>query len=231
VQPVNLLVDFDWSLTLTSPTDMDVTSAAASAPARSRLATRERLLESATRLFAERGLHRVTSHDIARNAGVAAGTFYLHFKDKSDVYRQILFSAIENLRAAVVEAVSKAATQRDALRARAEVIVDFAETNRDVVRILFSHDSETVAIEADVLTHLATGLEARFRREMAQGIFPSDLDPAATAQALVGMTARLIDWWTEDPRRAPREQILHTIVRLQMSGIRSDDHAGKDPQE
>ncbi|HYB99294.1 MAG TPA: helix-turn-helix domain-containing protein [Candidatus Limnocylindrales bacterium] len=210
---------------------MNVTSAAASAPARSRLATRERLLESATRLFAQRGLHRVTTHDIARDAGVAAGTFYLHFKDKSDVYRHILFTAIEDLRAAVIAAVSNAATQRDALRARAEVIVGFAETNRDLVRILFSHDSETAAIEADVLTHLAAGLEARFRREMTQGIFPSDLDPAATAQALVGMTARLIDWWTEDPKRAPREQILHTIVRLQMNGIRSDDHAGEDRQE
>jgi AcrR family transcriptional regulator len=39
-------------------------------------------LNCARELFAERGLSRVTSHDIARRAGVAAGTIYLHFDDK-----------------------------------------------------------------------------------------------------------------------------------------------------
>ena len=32
-------------------------------------------------LFAEHGLHGVTTHTIAHHAGVAAGTFYLHFPD------------------------------------------------------------------------------------------------------------------------------------------------------
>lgn len=201
---------------------MNVTGAI-SAPARSRLATRERLLASATRLFAERGLHGVTSHNIARDAGVAAGTFYLHFKDKADVYRHIVFAAIESLRAGLLEAAARSKDRRQALQHRAEIIVGFAETNRDVVRILFSHESETAALEADVLTHLASGLEARFRREGTERRFPADLDPATTAQALVGMTARLIDWWTEDPRRATREQIIHTLVRLQLSGIGTDE--------
>jgi AcrR family transcriptional regulator len=199
---------------------MDVTSAssAPSAPARSRLQTRQRLVEAAGRLFAERGLHGVTSHDIARAAGVAAGTFYLHFRDKTDLYRHIVFRTIEDLVERVQRAVAEAgSTPALLLRARAETIVDFAEENRGLVRILFSRDAESSAVEDDVLSRLAAGLEVRLRREREDGNFPIDLDPAVCARAHVGMTAHLIDWWTQDPSRASRGHIVETLVRLQFS--------------
>jgi len=196
---------------------MDVTPIT-SAPARSRIQTRLRLVDAAVRLFAERGLHGVTSHEIARAAGVASGTFYLHFRDKTDVYRHIVFHAIEELAQLVQQAVGAAPGSVLGLRARAEAIVLFAEHNRDVVRILFSTDAEAASVEADALSRLAGGLEARLRRERDEGQFPADLEPAVCARAHVGMTAHLIDWWTQDPARASREDIIETLVRLQFVG-------------
>lgn len=190
-----------------------------SAPARSRVQTRQRLLAAATRLFADRGLHGVTSHEIARAAGVAAGTFYLHFRDKTDVYRHIVFHALEQLQARVQQAIG--ATSSDVLgqRARAEAIVSFAEENRDLVRIVFSTDAEAASVEADALTHMAEGLEVRLRRDREDGCLPADLDPAVCARAHVGMTAHLIDWWTQDPSRASRDTIVETLVRLRFSAL------------
>ena len=57
-----------------------------------------RLVASGTQLFASRGLHSVTTHSIARAAGVAAGTFYLHFKDKQALFREIALAAADDLR-------------------------------------------------------------------------------------------------------------------------------------
>lgn len=198
---------------------MDVIPAT-SAPARSRIQTRQRLLDAAVKLFAERGLHGVTSHEIARAAGVASGTFYLHFPDKTWVYRHIVFHAIEELAARVQQAIGSSPGSVLGLRARAEAIVSFAEQNRDVVRILFSTDSEAASVEADALTIMAVGLETRLRRELDEGRFPADLDPAVCARAHVGMTAHLIDWWTQTPSRASREAIVETLVRLQFTGPR-----------
>lgn len=189
-----------------------------SAPARSRVQTRQRLLAAATRLFADRGLHGVTSHEIARAAGVAAGTFYLHFRDKTDVHRQIVFHAMEELQARVQQALGAATGDVLGQRARAEAIVAFAEQNRDLVRILFSTDAEAASVEADVLALLSEGLEARLRRDREEGAFPLDLDPAVCARAHVGMTAQLIDWWTQDPSRASRDTIVDTLVRLRFTG-------------
>ena len=196
---------------------MDVIPVTA-APARSRIQTRQRLVDAAVRLFAERGLHGVTSHEIARAAGVASGTFYLHFRDKTGVYRHIVFHAIEELASRVQQAIGNSPVSVLALRARAEAIVSFAEQNRDIVRILFSTDSEAASVEADALSQMAGGLEIRLRRERDEGRFPSDLDPAVCARAHVGMTAHLIDWWTQDPSRSSREDIIETLVRLQFAG-------------
>lgn len=53
---------------------------------RRRIDTRRRLLRAARRLFVERGFHGTRPQDIAREAGVGSGTFYLHFADKEAVF-------------------------------------------------------------------------------------------------------------------------------------------------
>ena len=72
---------------------------------RARAATRARLRASGQKLLAERGLHAVTSHDIANAAGVAAGTFYLHFRDKEELFRELVFEAVASSRSGSRRAV------------------------------------------------------------------------------------------------------------------------------
>ncbi len=185
---------------------------------RSRLQTRARLLESGRKLFAERGLHGVTSHDIAAGAGVAAGTFYLHFKGKESLFRVIAEETIEVLRERLQAATYSAATLREGVPPFAEALVGFAEENRDLVRILFSRDSEAAGIEADVLNELAAGIAENRRDRIARGEHPAELDPDVLSQALVGLLARVIAWWIEDPQRASRETVIETLTRIQLSG-------------
>lgn len=196
---------------------------AAPAPARAPrgpASTRARLLESAEELFAQRGLHGVTTHDIAREAGFAAGTFYLHFRDKSDVFRQIALDTAERLRECVTRAVASDGDVAAAVEAHATALVGFAEANRDVIRILFSADADAAAVESDVLDWLAASIEERRRERAAAGRDDDDLDPGVLSQAIVGMWARVLAWWTEDPDRAARERVVRTLTRIQLSGTR-----------
>jgi len=185
---------------------------------RSRIQTRARLLESGRKLFAERGLHGVTSHDIAAGAGVAAGTFYLHFTDKESLFRMIAEETVDVLRERLQAATRNAPTLRDGVPLFAAALVGFAEENRDLVRILFSRDSEAAGIEADVLEELAAGIAENRRDLAARGEHPTGLDPDVLSQALVGLLSRVIAWWLEDPRRASRETVIETLTRIQLSG-------------
>jgi AcrR family transcriptional regulator len=190
-----------------------------SAPTRSRLATRERLIEAATHLFATEGLHSVTSHDIAREAGVAAGTFYLHFRDKHDIFREIAFEAVQGLRKGLEQATERAgASLQSAVRARAEELLRFAEQNRDLVQILFGRENRAADVGADVLEALAEWAERHWRARIQGGSVRADLHPTVVAQGVLGMLARVVAWWAEEPERAPRESVVRTLTQLQLSG-------------
>jgi TetR/AcrR family transcriptional regulator, transcriptional repressor of aconitase len=60
--------------------------------------TRERILASAERLFAERGFERVSMPAIARASGVTAGAIYKHFESKADLLFEVVRSALSSVR-------------------------------------------------------------------------------------------------------------------------------------
>ncbi len=189
------------------------------AGARARALTRARLRASGRRLFAERGLHAVTSHQIAEAAGVASGTFYLHFHDKNELFRELVFEALAELERRLEVSVRPLEAQPEpAARARAEVLLGFAEDHGELVRMLFGRGSEGASVGADALDHMVARIEADLARNRPAGA--DLLHPAVTAQALVGMWARIVTWWAESPGRAPREAVLQTMIDLQLSGVR-----------
>jgi AcrR family transcriptional regulator len=185
---------------------------------RSREVTRERLLASGRALFARDGLHGVTSHAIAHEAGVAAGTFYLHFSDKGALFREIAGQTVAALRARLDAVRTEGLGVEESVRAHAQAMVSFSEDNRDLMRILFSGDVEAAAVEQDVLNELAASVAEVRRQRSDAGQLAQGLDPAVLSQALVGMWARVLAWWTEDPSRAPGERVVETLTRIQLAG-------------
>jgi TetR/AcrR family fatty acid metabolism transcriptional regulator len=85
---------------------------------------REAILRAATDIFAERGFFNAQVADVARAAGVAAGTVYLYFKSKDD----LLVSIFERtMREAIADGRACVAPLRDPveqLRAIARVHLD-----------------------------------------------------------------------------------------------------------
>lgn len=188
--------------------------AASSAPARSRAATRQRILEAGTALFAREGLHAVSSARIAKAAGVAAGTFYLHFRDKKELFREIVFAALGRLQEAQRRATESAGTDVAAqVRARIAELAAFTEQNRNLITLVFGRDHEATSLGEDVLETLRPSAEDALRERVESG----DLRGASLAvasQVLLGMQIRVIAWWAEDPSRATRAEVIETLCRM-----------------
>ncbi|HXY38713.1 MAG TPA: CerR family C-terminal domain-containing protein [Vicinamibacteria bacterium] len=60
--------------------------------------TRERILVTAERLFAEHGFRRVSVRDICRAARVNVAAINYHFGDKAGLYREVVQAAIDAMR-------------------------------------------------------------------------------------------------------------------------------------
>ena len=75
---------------------MTTTAAAPRISAR-RQATRDRVLEAASEVFAERGFHGATVEDICERAGFTRGAFYSNFSSKDDLVLELSRRHAEDL--------------------------------------------------------------------------------------------------------------------------------------
>ncbi len=62
---------------------------------------KERVLNAATDLFAERGFHRTEMDEIARRAGISKGSLYNYFKSKDELFLHICNLGIHGFRESV----------------------------------------------------------------------------------------------------------------------------------
>lgn len=60
--------------------------------------TRTRILDAASRLFRQEGYGGAGIGPLAKAAGVTNGAFYGHFKSKSEAFRSVVLSGLEQLR-------------------------------------------------------------------------------------------------------------------------------------
>ena len=185
-------------------------------------ATRQRLLEAGRELFAENGPHEVTSHAIAAHAGYASGTFYLHFKDKLALFRELAENAASELEDRLRMLANDEIDAYTIMKTQAEVLVGFAEDQRDLLRIMFHPGSEVASIGSGILERLAEGVSERRRAAVAAGLAQDCFDSDVLAQAIVGMWAHVLAWWAEDPSRASRDAIVDTLTHFQLHGNRAD---------
>ncbi len=61
------------------------------------MSARERILAAAMELFARKGFDRTTVDEIVNKAGIAKGTFYIYFKSKEDLIKEIALEVVPSL--------------------------------------------------------------------------------------------------------------------------------------
>ncbi len=59
--------------------------------------TRKTIILSALKLFSEKGFQATSISEICKNANVSKGALYWHFKDKQDLYLQLMYDVIREI--------------------------------------------------------------------------------------------------------------------------------------
>src|SRR5437773_8622830 len=96
---------------------------------------REKLLNSAAKLVAERGFHSVGIIEIGAAAGVTGSAIYRHFKSKGDLLVALFERVIDNLVDGAEAAVATGAIADDALNTLIRGHVDFALRDRAIIAV------------------------------------------------------------------------------------------------
>jgi TetR/AcrR family transcriptional repressor of nem operon len=98
--------------------------------------TRQALLDAGLKLSATASLSRITIDAIVRDAGVAKGTFYVHFTDRAAFLAALHAQFHERLRDAVLQATADLAPGSRRLRKGTETYLDGCLHERGVKALL-----------------------------------------------------------------------------------------------
>ena len=104
---------------------------------------RAAILAAALEEFAARGFAATRLDDVARRAGVAKGTIYLHFRDKESLFQELVRAMLSPL----VGTIEAAALRDLPIRAVVEMIVDlfvneiYGTRRKDVIRLIIAEGS------------------------------------------------------------------------------------------
>jgi AcrR family transcriptional regulator len=184
---------------------------------RHRLQTRDRLFDAAVAEFRRQGVSEAQIEDIVRIAGVARGTFYLHFPTKDHVLMELLRRKQEavarTLRQAAVTSV------RPFLRGCVELIVDDAMTEdpklyHEMLAVVARHAPAMRSIVSPLVEVVVEFLDLAQRRGEIRGdLTPFDLG-AVFLPGVYGLLQMRLDAPDEDLRRA-----LHHVVDIFVRGV------------
>lgn len=189
-----------------------------SAPSRSaqrRLESRARLLAAARRLFVQRGYHATRPQDVAREAGVGHGTFYLHFSDKRECFLAFVEQAHLELEEELAARVPQDAGLEERIRSLLHGIHDFAERHPGVLTAAMS-DLEVIAADEaprdSLIDRWARDWAGALSAGMRLGAVREDYDPLILGHAIVG----LIHGATRGghQRRIGRFQVIENLTRF-----------------
>src|SRR5262245_23803477 len=91
--------------------------------------TLRRLLDAAGEEFGARGYHETAISHITTRAGVGLGTFYVYFKSKEEVFRDLVADMGARTRHALSESVKDAPNRLEAERLGIHAYLEFVRTH------------------------------------------------------------------------------------------------------
>jgi AcrR family transcriptional regulator len=136
---------------------------------------RAAIIEAAMDEFIARGYAATRLEDVAKRAGVAKGTIYLHFKDKESMFEELIRTAIVPLISRITAPAPAGGSVRDMLEGFARTFIQEVATTRrgDIVRLIVAEGPRFPGIAdfyyREVVSRGLAGLRALIEAGIARG--------------------------------------------------------------
>lgn len=190
---------------------------------------RQALLAASRAVFARDGFHRAAVRDIAQEAGVGTGTFYLYFSSKEACLLGLIDDFYRLLMTRVLESRAGRAGVLDKLAASIGTVIRTFAGHRDLARIVLlqaagahpAFDERLAALHGDFARMVGEDLS----EAIAAGLLPAQ-DVGVTAPALVGAIYEVIVARLREGRPDDLEAAVPALVGFCLRGVGAAGGAG-----
>jgi AcrR family transcriptional regulator len=185
--------------------------------------TRRAIMKAAEAVLGETGFNRANIFEITRQAGVAQGTFYVHFGSKFDLIESIVKYYNHKMRRELQRVVVRTTDRRDAERIGILSFFEFARKHPKIYRIV----PECEVISRDVSIWYYEKIIHGYLKGLAQGIQKGEIrsfPPVFLARCLMGLTHFLaLKWIIWSPQPELPKKLASDIILFLLYG-------GRNPQ-
>jgi len=178
---------------------------------RRREKTRVELMEAAVRVISSKGYHQTRIADIATEADVGLGTFYLHFKTKNEIFIELIEHGAAELRKNLGDAKAGVHSPADKLKITIDVILDAAAEAPELFRIVFGH--------SPAFLDLMVRVHDMFIDDLRDDLAPAVGERAdAIAHLTIGMLSQAISWLLAS-RDLSHAELKNVTVNFALGGL------------
>ncbi len=181
------------------------------------------ILNTAMRLFSEKGFHNVSMNEIAAEAEFATGTLYNFFSSKEALYEEIMAQCAERVLGKALPTLDSDDDERNRIASFIQAGVETFRENAAVIRLSLqatggpavgTNDPQKKEIHSRLVGKLAEVLTSGIRR----GVF-RDIDSTVVAMALLAAIESLIFLAARDGQEGLLEQRMAHLEELFFKGI------------
>ena len=195
---------------------------------------RNHVVASAQILFAQFGLKKVTSDDIAREAGISKATLYKYFSNKTEVFGAVIDKEVDQLLQAIESMVLAQASPIEQLRAyfltrltRVDDFVNFYRVTQGSWGDYWPHIDK---VRQRFLRREQEIIEAILKRGVASGeLCVENTQQAALALAL--SLASVEHQWSDNGHELRLPEFVDLMLKMIVEGIRRRRRAMSESDE
>lgn len=184
--------------------------------------TRQAILRAAGKVIGRHGINRASISEITRDAGVAQGTFYVHFKSKSDLVIGFVRYINHELRKEIQRAVSMTRDRRDAERVGMLTFFEFIRQHREIYRVV----PECEMVSREVALWYYRSLAEGYIKGLEKGMERDEIRnlPATfLARSLMGFVhfiglKQIV--WNPDPEADINDLLFNDMVEFALFGLK-----------
>jgi TetR/AcrR family fatty acid metabolism transcriptional regulator len=185
---------------------------------------KDAILRAAIDVFAERGFFNAQVADVARAAGVAAGTVYLYFTSKDDILASIFERTMREAFAEGRTALANVSDPSERLRLFARL--HLARFGRDrnlaiVFQVELRHSVKFMErLSSSLLRDYLGQIRATIVAGQRIGVFRDDINATAAAKMFFGALDEMATNWILSRRRYVLEGDADQVAELFLTGAR-----------
>ncbi len=192
--------------------------------------TRERLLEAAHRVFAEKGYNAARLSDIATAANTQAGAMYYYFESKDALVEALMHRNVEHgqrTTSAKLRALPNTVSYQERLLtvARASLASVVGEEDDKIVVYLRLLNQVPAEIRKRMLTHAVDSrhfTEDLIREGQAAGELRQDINPTIVSLMLMSNLIWCQEWFFLSPKHS-LDELAEEMVKTLWLGIQARD--------